>query len=116
MKQIQLYRTNTYWYDEEKVIPASTWTEVTDEELRELYDAVQYANSDYNSGWRYHILERVDNFQEVFESAKIFTEKMKKEKAASEKRAADAKAKREATSLARKKKQLEKLKKELESD
>lgn len=104
-----------YYDDYARLYPVSTdWEEVTLEEANEIQDAVRYANMNNKSSDYYIFLEyNEDVVDEVFKLASQFKTDLLYKKALEEKRAADAKAKRDAQAQERKRKQLEKLKKEL---
>lgn len=90
------------------------WDEVTDEEYEEIRQAVYIANYNYNREYKYLLIEYTEEtMHEMFKSAKTFTEKMKKEEQKRLRAAEEAKKRREEKALERKRKQLEKLKKEL---
>lgn len=119
MKLVQVLKVHSYVYDGEQITPATTWTEVSDEEYEKLSEAVNYANyygSTSSRGYGYVLLEKVEDFNEVFDDAKKWTESVEKRKKADEARKQKEAEKREATKLERKRRQLEKLKKELENE
>lgn len=93
---------------------AGDWEEVSDEEYREIRDALLYANQTSNRDFRYIIVEYSEETkEEMFSSASDFKEKMKKKKEKQDRAREDAKRKRDEKAQERKRKQLEKLKKEL---
>ena len=93
---------------------AGDWEEVSDEEYREIWDALQYANQTSNRDSHYIMVEYSEETKEkMFSSASDFKEKMKKKKEKEDKAREDAKRKRDEKAQERKRKQLEKLKKEL---
>ena len=90
--------------------------EVDQAKLNRLQDAVRYANSSrkYNSDFYYTVITLGDEVdEEVYQSADDFLIKMEKKKQQELKAKQRAEEKKNETALARKKKQLEKLKKEL---
>lgn len=91
----------------------SDWEEVDENEKQEIEEAIRYANS-LQSKKKYYLIEYYDGIKtEVFEKASQFKKQLNKRKQDEEKRKAEAKLKKEASALNRKKKQLEKLKREL---
>lgn len=96
--------------------PVSTdWEEVIPIEREEIAEAVRYANHQRTqNGEHYVMLEYNDDIRnEVFDLASKFKEKMEKEKARDEARKEEAARKRLEKAEERKRKQFEKLKKEL---
>jgi hypothetical protein len=92
------------------------WVEMSDEELSELRKAVNMANRKYNRDFVYILIVDGDEnsfIEEVFADAKEFLEYERSKAEKEEKRKKEPAAKRAATALERKRKQLEKLKKEL---
>lgn len=105
------------YYSSSILYPAAgDWEEVTAAERDEIREAISYANGSRNRSLDgYYILVEYneDIINEVFESARDFKEKMRREKEREEKRKAEEKRKRDEKAKERKRKQLEKLKKEL---
>jgi hypothetical protein len=120
VRQIKIIKVNGYYnYDDQwidSITAGSTWLEVDDAMFARLNEAIRWANDNHRSTWKYHIVCNVNEgeFDDIFTSAQQVVDKYEKEKARQEKATADARAKREATALARKQAQLAKLKKELE--
>jgi hypothetical protein len=89
------------------------WTEVTDNEFWEIHEEVEIYNQNNKS--RFVIIEQqtTDTLKEIHENAKVFLRKMKEQRLKEEtKQKAEAEKRKQAV-LLRKKKQFEKLKKEL---
>jgi predicted transcriptional regulator len=121
MRQIKIIKVNGYysefqenWID--SITAGSKWMDVEEDQLRKLEEAIRWANQNTKSTWKYHIAYNIDqgDFDDIFTSAQEVIDKYEKERARQEKEAANYQAKREATALLRKQKQLAKLKKELE--
>lgn len=105
-------------YDEDSISVAAHWTEVTDEEFEELRQAIKEANSldYYTRGYKFFLVEKVNKFAQIFAEAKAWKEQVRIDAEKRAKVLEKAKATREAKALEKKKRQLERLKKELESD
>ena len=117
-------RDSDRYYEERDHTPSilqgiTKWTEMTVKEYQELQNAVSIVNQGKgygvpkSDGYRFFVLQQVETFEEIFNSAKEFVAYHKKRKEAGEAKEAERKKKAEATKLERKRKQLEKLKKEL---
>lgn len=91
------------------------WDEIPDEEYDDYRQAVMRANYKLKHWEDKYILVRYDDSlaKSVFASAQEFLDDIKKREEAEEKRKKKAAEKKAATALARKRKQLEKLQKEL---
>ena len=90
------------------------WDEIEQKDYEKLSNAVMQANSLPKAKFRYFIAQQIDDHHEIFDSAAQFIEYTKEQKKKSEQQAKEYKDKREQAKIARKVKQLEKLKKELE--
>jgi hypothetical protein len=109
---------NHNYNDEQVVLSPVTddWETVDIKTRNEMSLAITYANTKSLDGSMYILLEYSlddETKNEVFKLASDFMEKQKRDKAKDANRRAEAKRKREDSALSRKKKQLEKLKKEL---
>ena len=96
----------------------SNWAEVTQEEYSVLLKWSQRENSKsyYNSESIHLALDLTDQVPDFIIDAQAFAQELIKIQALDKKKEEERKAKLVATALERKKKQLEKLKKELESE
>lgn len=120
MRQVKIVKVKGHYdnyHDEwrEAATSGSNWLDVDDETVVRLEQALRWANLNSRNEWKYTLIYNMNlsDFDEIFTSAQQVIDKYEKERVRQEKVAADAKAKREATALARKQKQLEKLKREL---
>ena len=115
---IQIIRVDKdYYYErEQQIVPSTKWIEVEAEELIQLEKSVQQANAlDKKKRWNYFILYYMgrEYFDEIFATAQEFIAAQDaKEKKARERAEAYERGKAEKADI-RKRKQLEKLKKEL---
>lgn len=90
------------------------WDEVTLEECQKLKGAIHDANRALNQKYYYFMVHQVEDNQELFDSAAEWLEYNRKEEEKRKARDAQAAAQRLLKNQERKRKQLEKLKKELE--
>jgi hypothetical protein len=119
--KVKIIKTSSYIYydrsDGSVLWPVTADWEVVDGKTRvEMIDAVSYANSKSKDGYVYTLLEYSEDDStknEVFKLASDFIESQKRDREKEETRKVEAKRKRDDSALARKKKQLEKLQKEL---
>jgi hypothetical protein len=119
--KVKIIKTSSYIYDDYEgrntLWPVTADWELVDRETRaEMVDAIRYANSRSKDGSVYTLLEYSEDDStknEVFKLASDFLVSQKRDREKAETRKVEAKRKRDDSALARKKKQLEKLQKEL---
>jgi hypothetical protein len=119
--KVKIIKTSSYIYDNyearNSLWPVTADWEVVDDKTRaEMADAIRYANGKIKDGSVYTLLEYSEDDStknEVFKLASDFIKRQKRDREKEETRKAEAKRKRDDSALARKKKQLEKLQKEL---
>lgn len=121
VKIFKLYDGGCYECDAENILAAASvdWEEVTGAEFEKLRDAVYYANrytlTNSSRGFNYCLItHEEESIQEVYSSYSVFLEEQREKEATEKAKKAAAVKKKNETSLERKKKQLEKLQKELE--
>lgn len=118
-KVMKLHEPVYYDYSERDlgyIAPVTVdWEEMTEEELLEVQSALPYANNQAaKKGYKYILLTYDDTTpEELFKDCAAFKKSILEHQKAEEKRKADEAAKREVKAEERKRKQLEKLKKEL---
>lgn len=118
LKIIKVFSTFDHYGDYDNTAltdGVKNWMEVDDKEYHRISRAVSDANIYVKGDFRYVLIQaKDDNFiDEIQENAMAFVKEIEDRRAKEEKVREDAKAKRAATALVRKQKQLEKLKKEL---
>lgn len=91
----------------------TNWDEVDTETYDKLVNAINSANQNRKDSYHYMILTQVDDYQDIFKSADEFIKYQEEQKKKEEKRAIEYKKCQEQLKLERKRKQLEKLQKEL---
>lgn len=99
-----------------KIIPASSFSEVSDEEFRNFQEYVQEYNSEVTSNKRYILLTHdptLAEFDEIKNQVIKYVEKTRIEKAKRDKERAKNEKLRKEREEAKKRKKLEQLKKEL---
>lgn len=111
--------TLRYYYDCDRdnvvLLGGTKWNELPRSEYLKLAEAANKANKFPKSKWYYIVVIDVDqeDYEEVFDTAQQFIDWQEKEEREREAREEERKAKTKQAALARKKKQFEKLKKEL---
>jgi hypothetical protein len=119
--KVKIVKTSSYCYDYgdniDLIYPVSAdWETVSEKTRAQMIDAIRYANILSSDGSFFILVEySVDDAtkNQVFALASDFLKKQTRDKEKEEARKEQAKRKREETALTRKKKQLEKLQKEL---
>jgi len=122
MFKVKILKASTHaydWYDSRAMFypAAGDWQLVNAKEKRRIESAIQLANSSNKSSSQYIMIEYYEHdddlLEEIYENASAFAASVEDRNRKDEQRKEVAKRQKEERSLARKKKQLEKLKKEL---
>jgi len=90
------------------------WDEINREDYLKLNEAIRNANRNQKDKFHYFVIQEQEDIQEIFNSSKEFVEFENARLEKYKKIEAERRKKQEETKLARKQKQLAKLKKELE--
>lgn len=119
LKLYSIYSTDCYEYSNENILSPATqdWEEISDEKLSELQDALYAINYQTigRNNFRYVLVTYSEtSVEEVFKSYDGLMATLKRVQEERDKKKEAEKAKRAEKALERKRKQLEKLKRELE--